>query len=126
MKQFLVAALVMAAAFSSGPSWAADSPSPTLADMPAGLYKSDNQHTHVYFTYDHVGFSRSHGRFDKFSGQLIFDPLRPEHSSVVFTIDPASIDMNVPELEAVLRGSTFFDVANDREMKFVSRSLLRN
>jgi polyisoprenoid-binding protein YceI len=94
----------------------------TLHDMPAGLSKSDNQHTHIYFTYSHVGFSHAHGRFDTFDGRLNFVPDAPAQNSVSFVIDPASIDMNVPELEKLLKGSGFFDVANFRSITFVSRS----
>ena len=96
-----------------------------LANMPAGLYKTDNNHTHLYFTYSHVGFSRSHGRFDRFSGELQFDPKNPESSAVTFTIDPTSIDMNVSDLDAQLKGANFFDVASIHEIKFVGHGFLR-
>lgn len=96
-----------------------------LADMPGGLYRSDNQHTDIYFTYSHVGFSHTHARFDKFEGSLNYDPRHPEKSPVTFTIDPASIDTNVPELDRVLRGHHFFDVGRYREIRFVGRTLRR-
>ena len=95
----------------------------TLRDMPAGLYKSDNQHTHIYFTYDHVGFSRAHGRFDKFDGQLNFDPQKIEHGTASFTIDASSIDMNVPELEQLLKSAKFFDAADMGQITFKSTAL---
>jgi polyisoprenoid-binding protein YceI len=115
-----------AASLSISPALAqTDEHQKTLADMPAGLYKSDNNHTHIYFTYSHVGFSNAHGRFDKFDGQLNFVPNAPATSSVSFTVDPASIDTNIPELEALLKGSGFFDVAKDPEMTFVSHGLAR-
>jgi polyisoprenoid-binding protein YceI len=105
---------------------AADSKLPqTLGNMPAGRYATDNDHTHIYFTYSHVGFSHAHGRFDKFSGEFNFDPKSPEATRVIFTIDPASIDTNVPELDAQLKGRGFFDVANIHEIKFVGNGFLR-
>lgn len=97
----------------------------SLADMPPGLYKSDNEHTNIYFTYDHVGFSHSHARFDKFAGTLNYDPRHPEQSPVRFTIDPASVDTNTPELDRILKGRHFFNVARYPEIKFAGYRLRR-
>ena len=110
---------------SAAESVKAEEPPQLLANMPAGLYRTDNNHTHLYFTYSHVGFSRSHGRFDRFSGELHFDPKDPESSAVTFTIDPTSIDMNVSDLDEQLKGANFFDVANIHEIKFIGHGLLR-
>jgi len=97
----------------------------TLADMPRGLYKSDNLHTDIYFTYSHVGFTNAHARFDKFAGELNYDPQHPEKSPVTFTVDPETIDTNVPELDRVLKGKHFFNVERFPEMKFAGRRLRR-
>ena len=97
----------------------------TLADMPRGLYKSDNLHTDIYFTYSHVGFTNAHARFDKFAGELNYDPQHPEKSPVTFTVDPGTIDTNVPELDRVLKGKHFFNVERFPKMKFAGRRLRR-
>ena len=96
-----------------------------LADMPGGLYRADNQHTDIYFAYDHVGFSHARGRFDKFAGTLNYNPGHPEQSPVEFTVDPTSVDTNVPELDRILRGHHFFNVGRYPEIRFVSRGLRR-
>jgi polyisoprenoid-binding protein YceI len=95
----------------------------SLSQMPAGAYRTDNDHTHIYFTISHVGFSSTHGRFDKFDGTLDFRPQDPGGSPLAVTIDARSVDMNQHELEAVLRSDRFF--ASDRypEIRFVSRAL---
>jgi len=82
-----------------------------LADMPRGLYKSDNLHTDIYFTYSHVGFTNAHARFDKFAGELNYDPQYPEKSPVTIAVDAGTIDTNVPELDRVLKGKTLLQCA---------------
>ena len=119
LRAIVVAALL--APLSAG----AEPPPKTLSDMPAGLYKSDKQHTHIYFTYDHAGFSNSHGRFDRFDGQLNFDPKAIERGTASFTIDASSIDMNVPELEQLLRSAKFFDAADMGSITFTSTAFKR-
>src|SRR5262249_12105478 len=93
----------------------------TLADMPAGLYQIDKNHTHLYFTISHVGFSRTHGRFDRFEGTMDYKPATPPASPIEVKIQTASIDMNVPELENVLRSAPWFDATANPEIVFVSK-----
>ena len=96
-----------------------------LADMPSGLYRSDNGHTDIYFMYSHVGFTQAHARFDRFSGSFDYNPQFPERSPVTFTIDPASVDSNVSELDRILKGKHFFNVDRYPEIKFVGHDLKR-
>ena len=96
-----------------------------LAGMPRGLYRADNQHTDIYFAYDHVGFSHARARFDRFAGTLSYNPQRPEQSPAEFTVDPASVNTNVPELDRILKGHHFFNVGRYADIRFMSRSLRR-
>ncbi|MCF8470323.1 MAG: YceI family protein [Parvibaculum sp.] len=92
---------------------------------PAGTYRIDPHHTSVHFNVDHLGFSRFVARFDKVGGTLEAVPTAPERSSLSVTIDAASIDTNVAELDEMLKGPDMFDAAAHPEITFMSTGLKR-
>lgn len=93
------------------------------AALPAGSYRLDPEHAALLLKIDHLGFSQLVGRFDRFDASLEFDPDDPEAARVVATIDPASIDFDLPEFEDELRGADWFDVQRFPEARFESRSI---
>lgn len=97
----LVAGVVLAA-----PAWSAE------------RYVIEKPHTQVLFAVDHLGFSRSHGKFLDFDGELSFDPQEWTRSSVSVAIRTASVDMDDYEWEKHLKGEDFFDVKRFPEMTF--------
>jgi len=78
--------------------------------MPAGHYRLDVEHTHVYWRVSHAGFSMTQGRFNRFEGALRLRPDALSRSELVATVFLESVDTNVPELDAVLRSDSLFDV----------------
>ena len=94
-------------------------------DAPAGAYRIDPHHTSVHFDVDHLGFSRFVARFNHIEGTLDAVPAAPEKSSLSVTIDAASIDTNVRELDEILKGADMFDAANHPDIRFVSTGLKR-
>ena len=82
----------------------------------------DPVHSEVGFSVRHL-LSRTRGRFAKFTGEIRLDRARPEHSSVTFEVDPASIDTRQPERDAHLRSGDFFDTEHYPIVRFTSSSV---
>ncbi|MCK9538091.1 YceI family protein [Dokdonella sp.] len=74
-------------------------------------YELDPGHTQVVFRWSHFGFSHPSGQFGTVNGTLQFDPEAPTEATLSVTIPIASINTNVPELDAHLQKADFFDVA---------------
>lgn len=85
----------------------------------AGTYKIDPQHTSVTFSIRHL-FSKVQGRFDKFDGQIVFDPANPATAKAEGSIDVASINTNVEKRDQHLRSKDFFDVETFPKITFTS------
>jgi len=56
-------------------------------------YSYDPLHTQVLFSVNHMGFTNSHGRFNKFTGSFTLDEKAPEAATANITIDTNSLDM---------------------------------
>jgi polyisoprenoid-binding protein YceI len=93
--------------------------SPTLA---ADTYQFDKSHTTVGFQVRHI-VTNVGGKFQDFSGTIKVDRVRPESSSVEFTIQVASINTNEPKRDEHLKSADFFDVANQPTITFKSTSV---
>lgn len=92
---------------------------------PSGHYRLDPHHASVTFDLDHLAYSRFVLRFDRLQAELDFHPEAPEQSRLVATIEAASIDSNVAELDTQLRAEAMLDVAHYPEIRFASTSLRR-
>jgi polyisoprenoid-binding protein YceI len=78
----------------------------------ADTYALDPQHTEVRFTWDHLGLSRQGGRFTTAEGAVVFDPTKPDTSTVDVKIPVKSISTGVKKLdEHLITTKDFFDVA---------------
>lgn len=60
------------------------------------------------------------GRFNDFTGELSYDPNHPGNMHVDLTVYTASIDINDPGHNQLLRSTDFFDVDHFPTMHFVS------
>ncbi|MET0543693.1 MAG: YceI family protein [Variovorax sp.] len=63
------------------------------------------------------------GTFGKFSAQVAFDPHKPEGGSIGLTIDMASASLGVPQSDAELPRSDWFDTAKFPQASFKSTSI---
>ena len=88
----------------------------------ATTYKVDPEHTSVSFRVRHL-FTQVTGRFDKFEGQIVFDPAHLDQLKVQGSIDAASVNTNVEERDKDLRSARFFDVDKFPKISFVSTSI---
>jgi len=64
-------------------------------------------------------------RFNKIDGTFVYDPAKPEATKVYITIDPASIDSNLPDFDRRLAGPDFLDAGKFNVIRFVSSDIKR-
>jgi polyisoprenoid-binding protein YceI len=91
----------------------------TLDRSVSTIYQIDRSHSDVRFRVRHL-LSRVGGQFKDFTGEIVFDPDRPDASTVNVRIDAASIDTGVSDRDAHLRSDDFFAVEKYPELTFVS------
>jgi polyisoprenoid-binding protein YceI len=63
----------------------------TQAAVPAGTYVLDPNHASLIWSVNHLGLAQYRGRFKALSGQLEFDPAKPEASKIEAVIEVNSI-----------------------------------
>lgn len=100
-----------------------DSGSLNLSAIPTGLYRLDQDHAYMTFSYDHMGFSRPQLKFERFSASLNFDSEAPENSDVRVEVDVSSLSSGVDALDRELRGEEFFDALNHPRISFRSEEI---
>ncbi len=83
------------------------------------IYAIDKGHSEAAFQVRHL-VTKVRGRFTDFEGVIRLDRERPGMSSVVFSIDAASVDTDVADRDTHLKSPDFFDVAKHPRITFVS------
>ena len=63
------------------------------SELKSGTYQLDPRHSSLHMSFDHMGFSRTVGRFDAFEATLVFDKENPGTAQLTVTIDAASINI---------------------------------
>ncbi|MFM7620010.1 MAG: YceI family protein [Alphaproteobacteria bacterium] len=86
-------------------------------------YEIEPNHTSVLWIADHLGFSKSSGKFNKIEGNILFDEKKPENSSTEITIKTNGIVTGIEKFDDHLKGKDFFDVKNFAVAKFVSKKI---
>lgn len=90
------------------------------ANISPGTYIPDDRHAYISFSYSHLGLSNPQLFFKEFDATLELDSANINNSAVSITIDAATIDSTVPELDEDLKSARFFDVENHPEITFKS------
>ena len=88
--------------------------------VPPGQYELDPHHWSIAFDVDHFKYSRFTMRFDRTTAKLDWSEGGLDRSSVVATIDSASVDTNVPLLDKLVKGADMFDVRRYPQIRFIS------
>ena len=114
-----VFALLPAGLFLRAP---AASPAPATD---AVTYTIDNVHSTVMFRVKHMNTSWFYGRFNKFSGSVVYDDAKPENSSVSIEIAADSVDTNNKGREDHIKSPDFFSVAEFPTMSFKSTKVAK-
>ncbi len=81
----------------------------TTAQTAANTWTIDPTHSIAEFAVKHMILTTVKGRFRDIQATLQIDEADPTRSSVVTTIDVASIDTNVPDRDAHLRSDDFLN-----------------
>ena len=74
----------------------------------AAPFAPDLAHTSVYFSASHFERTTMRGRFDKIDGAINFDEAT-QQGGFDFTVDAASINTRLRELDGVLKSEQFLD-----------------
>ena len=83
----------------------------TVADVKAGTYKIDPNHTQVTFSVSHFGISPYAGTFSNASGTLTLDPAKPAATKLDVTLPIASVQTTSDVLTGELKSADWFDAA---------------
>jgi polyisoprenoid-binding protein YceI len=85
-------------------------------------FQIDRAHSEVFFQVRHL-ISKVRGQFSEFAGTITFDQEQPEHSSVLFTVQTASIDTNQADRDTHLRSDDFFSADKYPTLTFKSTAI---
>lgn len=91
---------------------------PAAAEM--ARYELDPTHTAVYFTVEHIGYSKTLGIFTGITGSFSYDMETQELADVVVTIDAASVNTFNEARDGHVRNADFLHVAEHPEITFVA------
>ncbi len=96
------------------------------APAPAQEFTIDSAHSYVGFGVKHMMVATVRGSFAGVDGKITLDLENPEKSSVVATVDAATIDTNNDDRDAHLKSADFFDVATYPKITFTSTSVSKS
>lgn len=91
--------------------------------LAADEYKIDPVHSNVGFAVRHLAVSTVHGRFNDFSGSIMFDEKDPSKSSVEVVVKTASVNTDNNMRDNDLRSPNFLDTTKFPELTFKSKSV---
>jgi polyisoprenoid-binding protein YceI len=93
---------------------------------PPAVWQIDTTDSNVTFSLSHFVLSRARGRFNKFTGNIAFDPANLTLTKVDVKIDAASIDTGNDRRDSHLRNPDFFEVEKYPDITFVSTKIDRS
>jgi polyisoprenoid-binding protein YceI len=85
------------------------------------VYDIDAAHSAARFSVRHMMVSNVRGEFAKLSGSVVYDPAKPDATTIDATIDAASINTNNEKRDAHLKSPDFFDAAKFPTLTFKSK-----
>jgi len=95
------------------------------APLPPNGWRIDYGHSGINFRVRHLGISWVNGSFRTWQGELIYDPARPEASSINARIQTSSVNTNSERRDNDIRSGSYLAVDSFPEMTFVSRQVQR-
>ncbi|HEY2395888.1 MAG TPA: YceI family protein [Rudaea sp.] len=92
----------------------------SLPAVAAQKYDIDQNHTHVTFTWNHLGFSNPSATLEKVSGDFQLDTADLTKSSIAVTFPLDGLHTGVAKLDDDLKSPGFFDAAKYPDITFKS------
>ncbi len=89
----------------------------------AEKFKTDQGHTEILISWNHVGVSIQTAEFEKAEGILTLDEANVENSSIDVTIDTASVSSGFKALDDHLKNADFLEVEKYPTATFKSTSV---
>ncbi len=89
----------------------------------AETFRLDPARTEIRFEVGAQGYPVTRGVFRQFTSNLAIDFEQPARSKVSFKVAAASLDTQVPALDAYVRGPVFLNTAQFPEITFVSNGV---
>ena len=92
--------------------------------MGVTMYEIDTAHSMILFRAKHNGVSYNYGRFNEFTGQIMFVPKAIPESMVEFEVKAASVDTGNEKRDQHLRSSDFFSAKQFPMITFKSTKVI--
>ncbi len=108
----LIATAALAAATLSTPAFATSE-----------TYVLDASHSQIVFTYNHLGYSTTHGMFSGFDGDIAFNQVDPAASSVNVSFPVRTMFTGWEARFDHFMGADFFGAGEDEMVTFTSTSI---
>lgn len=89
----------------------------------AAQWTLDSSHSQVVFSYNHLGYSTTYGMFSGFTGEITFDPEKPEQGSVSVEIPTEALITGWPQRDQHFLSADFFDKDAAPAITFTSTAI---
>jgi polyisoprenoid-binding protein YceI len=106
-----------------GPPPAPPAPSTNPADVAAGTYAIDPNHSQVMFTYTHFGLTHNMGLLSGATGSLTIDPKSPSGAKLSVDVPINTMHSTIEALDKEFQAPMFFDAAKFPTAHFESTSV---
>ena len=121
MRQTLTAALLTIGL--AGPALAQAVAAPP-AQVQAGRYAVEPQHTQIEFAVSHMGFTTYYGHFSNASGSLQLSPADPAASQLEIAVPVSTVSTTSDKLDEELKSPDWLDAAQFPQMTFRSTKVV--
>jgi len=83
-------------------------------------WRIDEAHTWIGFKIDAIGFPKTQGHFNHYSGKVLIDFDRPAKSFTSFTVDSTSVDLGAQAFNDFVKSSPLLNAEKYPTLSFVS------
>jgi polyisoprenoid-binding protein YceI len=101
----------------------AQQPGSPTAQVAAGTYQVDANHTQVTWTVNHMGFSMLSGQFGASGGSITVDPANPAATKLDVSFDVNALSTTSAPFATHLKSKDFFDAAQFPTARFVATAV---